>query len=59
MRRLNDFLHGEADEVANILSSDPLPVSTQEMQALLTNAFRRIARIEKAWNAEHPEAPLP
>ena len=47
MSRFNVLLHGEADEAADLLGSDN-PIRTDaELRAALTNALRRIARLER------------
>ena len=47
MSRFTTLLHGEASEVAALLSSDN-PIRTDaELRAALTNALNRIDRIEQ------------
>ncbi len=52
MSRLNKLLHGEALAAADLLSGDVTPNRDEillELRAALTNALRRIDRLEK-WN---------
>jgi len=48
--RFNTLLHGEASEAADVLSGDATPNRDEillELRAALTNALRRIDRLEQ------------
>ncbi len=53
--RFNTLLHGEASDAADILSGDTQPGERElilELRAALTNALRRVDRLETRLDAE-------